>query len=49
MYLLLVTYVTHIDYNALFTLLISTAHVVQWIECRPPDMGVDGSNHGDGR
>ena len=44
-----VTYMTRIDYNALFTPLIAKACVVQWIECRPPVLGADGSNHGDGR
>ena len=51
MYLLLhvVTYMTRIDYKALFTTLIAKACVVQWIERRPPDLGADGSNHSDGR
>ena len=49
MYPLSVTYMTHIDYNALFTLLITMTCVVQWIECRTPDLGVDGSNHCDSR
>ena len=44
-----VTYMTRIGYNALFTPLITKACVVQWIECRPPDSGADGSNHGVGR
>ena len=44
-----VTYMTRIGYNALFTTLITKACVVQWIECRPPDSGADGSNHGVGR
>ena len=44
-----VTYMTRIDYNALLTPLIVKARVVQWIECRPPDSGADGSNHGVGR
>ena len=44
-----VTYLTRIGYNALFTTLIAKAYVVQWIECRPPDSGADGSNHGVGR
>ena len=44
-----VTYMKHIGYNALFTQLIAKACVVQWIECRPPDSGADGSNHGVGR
>ena len=44
-----VTYMTRIGYNALFTPLIAKACVVQWIECRPPDSGADGSNHGVGR
>ena len=43
----IVTYMTRIDYNALSN--IAKACVVQWIEGRPPDLGVDGSNHGDGR
>ena len=40
---------TRIGYNALFTPLIAKARVVQWIECRPPDSGADGSNRGVGR
>ena len=40
---------TRIDYNALLTPLIAKACVVQWIECRTPDSGADGSNHGVGR
>ena len=36
-----VTYMTRVDYNALFTPLIAKACVVQWIECRSPDLGVD--------
>ena len=44
-----VTYMTRIGYNALFTPLIAKACVVQWIERRPPDSGADGSNHGIGR
>ena len=44
-----VTYMTRIGYNALFTPLIAKARVVQWIECRPPESGADGSNHGVGR
>ena len=44
-----VTYMTRIDYKALFTSLIAKACVVQWIERRPPDLGADGSNHSDGR
>ena len=44
-----VTYVTRIDYNALLTPPIAKACVVQWIECRTPDSGADGSNHGVGR
>ena len=40
---------TRIGYNALFAPLIAKACVVQWIECRPPDSEVDGSNHGVGR
>ena len=44
-----VTYMTRIGYNAFFTPLIAKACVVQWIECRPPDSGADGSNHGVGR
>ena len=44
-----VTYMTHIDYNALLTPLIAKACVVQWIECRTPDSGTDSSNHGVGR
>ena len=44
-----VTYMTLIGYNALFTPLIAKACVVQLIECRPPDVGADGSNHGVGR
>ena len=43
-----VTYMTRIGYNALLTL-ITKACVIQWIECRPPDSGADGSNHGVGR
>ena len=51
MYLLLyvVTYVTRIDYNALLTPPIAKTCVVQWIECRTPDSGADGSNQGIGR
>ena len=45
----IVSYMTRIGYNALFTPLIAKACVVQWIECRPPDSGADGSNHGVGR
>ena len=45
----LVTYMTRIGYNAVFTPLIAKACVVQWIECRPPDSGTDGSKHGVGR
>ena len=41
-----VTYMTRIGYYALLTSLIAKACVVQWIECRPPDSGADGSNHG---
>ena len=44
-----VTYMTHIDYNALLTPLIPKACVVQWIGCRTPDSGADSSNHGVGR
>ena len=44
-----VTYMTCIDYNALLTPLIAKACVVQWIGCRTPDSGADGSNHGVGR
>ena len=44
-----VTYMTRIDYNALLSPLIAKARVVQWIECRTPDSGADGSNHGVGR
>ena len=44
-----VTYMTRIDYNALFTPPIAKACVVQWIACRPLDLGVEGSNHSDGR
>ena len=44
-----VTYMTRIGYNALFTPLIAKACVVQWIERRPPDSGADSSNHGVGR
>ena len=44
-----VTYMTRISYNALFTQLIAKACVVQWIESWPPDSGADGSNHGVGR
>ena len=44
-----VTYMTRIGYNALFTPLIAKACVVQWIERRPPDSGAYGSNHGVGR
>ena len=33
---IVVTYITRIGYNALFTPLIAKACVVQWIECRPP-------------
>ena len=40
-----VTYMTRIDYKALFT----KARMVQWIERRPPDLEADGSNHSDGR
>ena len=36
-----VTYMTRVDYNALFSPLIAKACVVQWIECRPSDLGVD--------
>ena len=36
-----VTYMTRVGYNALFTPRIAKACVVQWIECRPPDLGVD--------
>ena len=36
-----VTYMTRVDYNALFTPLIAKACVVQWIECRPSVLGVD--------
>ena len=36
-----VIYMTRVDYNALFTPLIAKACVVQWIECRSPDVGVD--------
>ena len=43
-----VTYMTRIDYNALLTPLIAKACVVQWIGCRTPDSGADGSNHGVG-
>ena len=39
-----VTYMTRIDYNALFT---PKACVVQWIDCRPSDLEADGSNHDD--
>ena len=51
MYLLLhvVTYMMRIDYNAFLTPLFAKARVVQWIECRTPDSGADGSNHGVGR
>ena len=51
MYALLhvVTYMTRIDYKALLTPLFAKACVVQWIECRTPDSGADGSNHGVGR
>ena len=48
-YKYVVTYMTRIDYNALLTPLIAKACVVQWIECRTPDSGADGSNHGVGR
>ena len=41
-----VTYMTRIDYNALFTLLIAKAPVVQWIECRTPVSRAESSNHG---
>ena len=41
-----VTYMTRIDYNALLTPLIAKAYVVQWIECRTPESGVESSNHG---
>ena len=44
-----VTYMTRIGYNALFTPLTAKACVVHWLECRPPDSGADGSNHGVGR
>ena len=44
-----VTYMTRIDYNALLIPLIAKARVVQWIECRTPDSGADGSNHDVGR
>ena len=44
-----VTYMTRIDYKALLTPLFAKACVVQWIECRTPDSGADGSNHGVGR
>ena len=44
-----VTYMTRIDYKALFTTLIAKACVVQWIERRPPELGADGSNHSYGR
>ena len=44
-----VTYMTRIDYNALLTPLFAKACVVRWIECRTPDSGTDGSNHGAGR
>ena len=37
--LLVATYMTRIDYNALITPLISKARVVQWIECRTPNSG----------
>ena len=47
--LLHVVYMTRIDYNALLTPLIAKACVVQWIGCRTPDSGADGSNHGVGR
>ena len=47
--LLVVTYMTRIDYNALLTPLIAKACVVQWIECRTPNSRADGSNHGVGR
>ena len=43
-----VTYMTCIDYKAI-TSLIAKACVVQWIECRTPDSGADGSNYGVGR
>ena len=44
-----VTYMTRIGYNALFTPLITKACVFRWIECQPPDSGADGSNYGLGR
>ena len=44
-----VTYMTRIDYNALLTLLIAKACVVQWVEVRPPDSRAESSNHGVGR
>ena len=44
-----VTNITRIDYKALLTPLFAKAGVVQWIECRTPDSGADGSNHGVGR
>ena len=44
-----VTCMTRIDYNALLTQLIAKACVVQWLECRTPDSGADGSNHGVSR
>ena len=44
-----VTYMTRIDYKALLTPLFAKACVAQWIECRTPDSGADGSNHGVGR
>ena len=37
----IVTSMTRVDYNALFTPLIAKARVVQWKECRSPDIGVD--------
>ena len=37
--LLVVTYMTRIDFNALLTPLIAKACVVQWIECRTPNQG----------
>ena len=33
----------YLNYNALFTILITTACVVQWNEGRPPDLGVAAS------
>ena len=40
---------TGIDYNVLLTPLIAKACVVQWIGCRTPESGADGSNHSVGR